>query len=185
MHKKQSDQERQWVELISYSELMTCFDKMGKEITQALSDTKPIVLSVMNGALMPTAEIMKRLEFPMELDYVHVSRYHGGEKPSTELVWYKQPTIDLTDRTVIIVDDILDGGITLGEIKKHCLDRGAKDVRTAVMLDKRVSRDPTALVQEADFVGLEIEDHYVFGFGLDDNNYCRNLKAIYTIKSEG
>jgi hypoxanthine phosphoribosyltransferase len=163
--------------LLSHDELMKAFDTLAEKINVVLKEENPILLTVMNGALMTSSELAKRLNFPLEMDYVHATRYRG-EFAGGAIHWLHEPNSSLKDRTVLVVDDILDGGITLAEIVAYCNNHGAKKVYTAVMLDKYQKRVPNGL-QKADFVGIEIEDHFVFGFGLDYQGYWRNTNAIY------
>jgi hypoxanthine phosphoribosyltransferase len=156
---------------------MKAFDTLAEKINVVLKEENPILLTVMNGALMTSSELAKRLNFPLEMDYVHATRYRG-EFAGGAIHWLHEPNSSLKDRTVLVVDDILDGGITLAEIVAYCNNHGAKKVYTAVMLDKYQKRVPNGL-QKADFVGIEIEDHFVFGFGLDYQGYWRNTNAIY------
>ncbi len=165
--------------LYSFSDLSRALDEMAHKITEVLAKENPILLTVMNGALITAAELAKRLTFPMEMDYVHATRYRG-EFEGGSIHWLHEPQLGLKDRTVLIVDDILDGGITLAEIKAYCERLGARRVYTAVMLDKYQKRIPGGL-SKVDFVGIPIEDHFVYGFGLDYKNYWRNLPGIYRV----
>ena len=122
---------------------------------------------------------MSRLEFPVELDYVHATRYRGDVRGRT-LEWLAHPSSDFKGRSVLIVDDILDEGITLAAIVAHCRELGAREICCAVLVDKQLGR-PRALAR-ADFTGLTVEDRYVFGCGMDYRGYFRNLPAIYALK---
>lgn len=173
----------QATELVSKEELMAAFDKMAHEVTAALKDKNPVLLCVMNGGLMTMSELAMRLRFPLQMDYLHATRYMGETSGGAKVFWRREPSIDLTGRTVVIVDDILDGGITLQAIIEFCEKENAAEVYSAVMLDKQVVREPNGL-ENADFTGLEIEDRYVFGFGLDYHDYLRNIPAIYAVAPE-
>ena len=166
--------------LLSPEQLMVAFDKMAEEITAEMQDMNPIMLPVMNGALIPAAELCKRLRFPIQFDYVHASRYRGKLSGADHVHWVKEPSISLKDRAVLVVDDVLDGGQTLDAIVSYCYGMGAKKVYTAVMLDKKDARDPQGLAH-ADFVGLEIPADYVIGFGLDYHDYLRNAPGVYKV----
>lgn len=157
-------------------------DKLAVEITKELGKELPLVMSVMTGALVPLGMLLPRLNFPLEIDYVHATRYRGNTHGS-HLHWRVEPSTDLENRTVLIFDDILDGGITLAAIKNFCEAKGAKKVYTAVLADKPTTRLPEGL-PHADFVGLEVGDHYVFGCGLDYKEYLRNVPGIYAIAPE-
>lgn len=155
------------------------YTKLAREISEALGACSPLVIPVMMGGMTPAARIMSRLEFPVELDYVHATRYRGDVRGRT-LEWLAHPSSDFKGRSVLIVDDILDEGITLAAIVAHCRELGAREICCAVLVDKQLGR-PRALAR-ADFTGLTVEDRYVFGCGMDYRGYFRNLPAIYALK---
>lgn len=151
---------------------------MAAAITADLHDQNPIVLCVMNGGLITTAKLAVELEFPLQLDYLHASRYRG-ETSGADLQWQRVPSLSLDGRAVLVVDDIFDEGATLDAIVKHCYRSGAAQVLTAVLTDKKHDRKVTDL--KVDYVGLEIIDAYVFGYGLDYKGHLRNAAGIYAI----
>lgn len=170
-------------QLVSKEELMTAFDGLAADVTKALENKNPILLCVMNGGLMTMSELAMRCNFPLQMDYLHATRYMGETSGGAKVFWRREPSIDLTDRCVVIVDDILDGGVTLTAIREFCEKEGAAEVYSAVMLDKIVEREPGGLAH-ADFTGMKIEDKYVFGFGLDYHDYLRNVPGIYSVAEE-
>ena len=166
--------------LYDYAAINTALDKMALEITEKLGDTNPIMLTVMTGALIPAGHLVTRLPFPIEMDYIHVTRYRGSMRGG-DLHWLVEPRSSLKDRTVLIVDDIMDGGLTLSAIIDYCKQAKAKAVYTAVFVNKLREREPTVDF-EPDFVGVTTEDRYLFGFGLDYEEYWRNVPGIYAVK---
>jgi hypoxanthine phosphoribosyltransferase len=156
-------------------------DRMAAAIADNVSGENPIVLAVMTGGLIPTVWLQDRFDFLHQLDYVHASRY-VGETTGGQMSWLGGPRLDMTGRSVLIVDDILDEGLTLQAIIDCCWKRGAKKVRTAVLIKKRHERCVPGL--QADFVGLEVTDHYVFGCGMDYKEHFRHLKQVYAICDE-
>lgn len=168
--------------LFSMVEIDKALDNMSQAIHQSLADKNPVILCVMIGGLVPLGNLLPRLKFPLEIDYVHATRYQGAMSGG-EINWIVKPRIDLRNRTVLVVDDILDGGITLNEILKEVTAMGASKVYSAVLVDKYQKRVPEGL-QQADFVGLKVEDHYVFGYGMDYKEYLRNAPGIYKIAPE-
>jgi hypoxanthine phosphoribosyltransferase len=132
--------------------------------------------------IIPLGNLLPRLNFPLQVDYIHATRYRGGVV-GKDLQIKAEPHMDFKDRVVVIVDDILDDGITLQSITKYCLDKGAHKVYTAVMVDKIRPREKTA-VQKADFSGLTVDRHFLFGYGLDYSNYLRNAPGIYMVAPE-
>jgi len=141
-------------------------------------DTNPALLSKWTGAMIPATWLVQRLDFPLELDYVHATRYQGGTV-GAELDWLVRPRAQLRGRCVLVVDDILDEGVTLAAIVEYCRAAGARAVYSCVLVQKRHER-PRAL-HEADFTGLTVDDRYVFGCGMDYHGYLRNLPAIYAV----
>ncbi len=158
-------------------EVEQALDRIALEITGKLSGEDPIILSVLNGALIPTGYLLTRLNFPLRQDYVHATRYRG-EISGANLEWIGQPSTSITGETVLVIDDILDEGVTLSAIVEACEQAGAKAVYSAVMVEKLHDR---GIGYKADFVGLTVEDRYVFGYGMDYKDYLRNVPAIMAV----
>lgn len=168
--------------LFTTAEIEMALDRMAIQIHQKLQDKNPIILCVMIGGLVPLGNLLPRLDFPLEVDYVHATRYLG-EMEGGELYWKVRPTIDLKGRTVLIMDDILDGGVTLAAIINEVKLMGASEVFSAVLVDKHQKRVENGL-KHADFVGLKIDDHYIFGYGMDYKEYLRNAPGIFIVAKE-
>lgn len=152
--------------------------KVAADISARLGESRPLVLSVMGGAVVFTGHLLPQLAFPLDFDYVHVSRY-GSATQGGALNWIAAPHCNLAGRTVLVLDDILDEGITLAAIKKRMLELGAVACLTAVFADKAIDKaKPIA----ADFVGLSLPNRYVFGYGMDVKGAWRNLPAIYAVR---
>lgn len=169
-------------ELFSLEQIEKALDGMAAEITRDLKDKNPILLCVMVGGIVPMGYLLTRLNFPLEVDYVHASRYRGEIKGGA-IHWRVKPGFDLTDRTVLIVDDILDGGVTLSAIIAEMKAMGASEIRTAVLVDKNHKRETEGLLQ-ADYSALEVDDRYIYGFGMDYNEYLRNVPGIHVVAPE-
>lgn len=168
--------------LHSKLEVEAAIDRMAYAIHHTLEGENPVLLCVLKGGIVLMGNLLPRLDFPLELDYVHASRYQGALEGG-ELFWKVKPSLALHDRTVLIVDDILDGGITLAAIAEYCHSEGAKKTYTAVLLDKPEGRLPGGMPQ-ADFVGLSVDNAFVFGYGLDYKEYLRNAPGIYEVAGE-
>jgi hypoxanthine phosphoribosyltransferase len=153
--------------------------QMGKQVSAAVSGETPLYLPVMHGGLIFAGALALAISADLEFDYVHATRYHGGTR-GKDLLWIKPPGAKMLDRTVLLVDDILDEGYTLSAIRDHCLAQGASRVLIVVLCEKRHGR--TAPGIRADFVGVEVPDRYVFGFGMDYYEQGRNLPGIYALK---
>ena len=170
--------------LHSPNEIQVAYDRIATAITETLIKNiprygSPLILAVPIGGIFPAAEIISRLRFPLEVDYIHATRYQGGTTGKA-LTFLARPRIPLENRTVIVIDDILDEGITLAAILDFCRDNGAREVLTAVLAEKQHNRKPT--IQHADFTGLSVEDRYVFGCGMDYKSHLRNEQGIYAVK---
>jgi len=157
-------------------------DRMAQSITKKLRDENPIVLCVMVGALVPLGHLLTRLHFPLVVDYIHATRYRGQTRGG-DLHWLVEPRHSLKDRTILVVDDIMDGGLTLAAILDYCSQMGAKSTYSAVMVDKKRKREP-GVNFEPDFVGLETPNRYLFGFGLDYEEQLRNAPGIFAISDK-
>lgn len=153
-------------------------DQLAHQITEALGDDTPLVMCVMGGAVVFSGQLLPKLNFPLEFDYVQASRYNN-ETSGRELVWKVEPRENVRGRTVLLLDDILDEGHTLVAIRDKCLEQGAAKVVIAVLIEKRLGHDKPI---HADFVGLTVPDRYVFGCGMDAYGWWRNLPAIYALK---
>jgi hypoxanthine phosphoribosyltransferase len=165
--------------LYAEAEVDAAIERMADAITARLADSNPVVVSVLNGGILPAAKLVLKLRFPLEIDSLKAGRYQG-ETRGNEMRWIHRPAISLEGRTVLIVDDILDEGITLAEIRRWCLAQGAAAVYTAVLVNKRLGREKPCT---PDFVGLEAENRYLFGYGMDYKGYLRNWPGIYACKT--
>ena len=152
--------------------------RMATEITSALGKRNPLLVVVMHGGVYLAGQILPLLGFPLELDYVHVSRY-GDATRGGELHWKTEPTQSVKGRAVLVLDDILDVGHTLAAVRERLLAKGAESVHCAVLTEKETGK-PKPL--RPDFVGLKLPNRYVFGCGMDVSGAWRNLPAIYAMK---
>lgn len=166
-------------ELTSAAEVQAAYDAMGKAITYDLELSDPIVFVVMNGALIPAGQLLTRLNFPFQIGYLHATRY-AGETRGSELKWLVEPSVDVKDRVVLIVEDIFDEGTTLQAIVAELERRGAQKVYSAALVNKVHNRKPKNF--KVDYIGLDIPDRYIFGCGMDYNEYWRNLPGIWALK---
>lgn len=166
--------------LWNQQQVVRAIDTLADQVEKSLAGTNPVVLVVMTGGMVFASELMMRMQFPLTLDYVHVSRYGQGLS-GKEMHWKKALPDNLAGRTVLIVDDILDEGQTLAVLIDACKQQGAASVRTAVLVDKQHNRkfDPEL---KADFTALTIPDRYIFGYGMDYKGYLRNAQGIYAVK---
>jgi hypoxanthine phosphoribosyltransferase len=151
--------------------------RLAGEVGAVLAGRNPLVLCPMTGGVVLAGHLLPQLDFPLEFDYIHATRYAGALRGG-ELTWKVTPTAELADRHVLIVDDVLDRGITLAALVDFCRREGAASVHTLVLVDKRCRREAAI---EADFVGLATPDRYLFGWGMDYKGYLRNAPGIYAV----
>ncbi|BCS52699.1 hypoxanthine-guanine phosphoribosyltransferase [Geobacter sp. SVR] len=166
--------------LIGEAEVAAAIGRMAEELTQRLADANPVVFCVMNGGLIFAGQLLTRLVFPLEAAYLHATRY-GHETSGGHLNWIVRPQAELRGRTVLLLDDILDEGVTLAAIADYCRAQGAAEVLMAVLVDKRHERKVSPGFR-ADVTGIETEDRFLFGYGLDYKGYWRNAPGIYAVK---
>ena len=166
--------------LVSGEEMERILDRLAESITEVLADKDPLVLCVMNGAVIAVGRLLPRLAFPLGLEYVHATRYQGTTNGGN-LEWLHRPAVSVRGRHVLVVDDILDAGITLDAIVRACREDGAAGVYAAVLVEKERKR---ACDCNADFVGVRLPDRYLYGYGLDYKGYFRNADGVYAVADE-
>jgi hypoxanthine phosphoribosyltransferase len=161
--------------LFSTAEVETALDAMAREISRKLAGTDPLIVCVMTGGVVPFGILLPRLKFPFQIDYVHATRY-GKKLVGGQLQWIAGPHQSPRDRTVLLIDDILDEGTTLAGIESRYRHEGAQQVYKAALVVKDRPREQPVHV---DFKGLDVPDRYVFGYGMDYKGYLRNAPGIY------
>ncbi|MDO1510008.1 MULTISPECIES: hypoxanthine-guanine phosphoribosyltransferase [Neisseria] len=154
--------------------------RLADEITADLGGKYPLVLPVMGGAVVFTGQLLPLLRFPLDFDYVHVSRY-GDKLKGGNFNWLRAPQESVADRHVLILDDILDEGHTMAAIKEQVLALGAASCSTAVFANKLIDKEKPIT---ADYVGINVPNRYVFGYGMDAAGAWRNLGAVYALREQ-
>ncbi|MGZ5052305.1 MAG: hypoxanthine-guanine phosphoribosyltransferase [Methylobacter sp.] len=164
--------------LCSEQEVEAALDNMAREINAKLADRNPLLLCVMNGGVVAFGKLLPRLTIPLTIDAINASRYQNKTSGGS-IEWLVKPETELKGRTVLLVDDILDAGITLKALCDYCREQGATEVYTAVLVEKILYQEKPVT---ADFIGLKVEDRYVFGYGMDYKGYLRNAPGIFACK---
>jgi hypoxanthine phosphoribosyltransferase len=164
--------------LCDEAEVREAIARLASEITASLKDRYPLVLAVMGGSIFFAGHLLPQLRFPLEFDTLHASRY-GRATSGGEVVWTVEPGENVRGRTVLVLDDILDGGETLAAIRDRVRSLGAAAFYSAVLTDKDIGRKKPIV---PDFIGLRLPNRYVFGCGMDVSGAWRNLPAIYAVK---
>jgi hypoxanthine phosphoribosyltransferase len=162
----------------SASEVEAAIQRIASEIEKRLAKAYPLVLAVMGGAVVFAGQLLPRLRFPLDFDYIHASRY-GAETRGARVEWRVKPPALVRGRSVLVLDDILDHGETMRAIRDGLIELGADEFHSAVLVEKTLeAKRPIA----ADFVGLRIPDRFVFGCGMDAKGFWRNLPEIRAMK---
>ncbi len=160
------------------TEVQVAIGRLAGEIQARLGEAYPMVLVVMGGAVVFSGQLLPQLRMPLDLDYIHVSRY-GAATKGGGIRWRVEPPVGVRGRNVLVLDDILDGGQTMAAIRDRLLELGAQSFRCAVLVEKILQNEKPL---RADFVGLRIPDRFVFGCGMDAKGFWRNLPEIRAMR---
>jgi hypoxanthine phosphoribosyltransferase len=156
-------------------------DELAARIAADYHDRELTVVAILNGSVILMADLLRRIPLPLKLDCLSVASYHGGTKSMGKLVLRQVSLPDIAGRHVLVVDDILDSGVTLATIREALETEGPLSVRICVLLQKKRTR---VRAVEPDYVGFEIADEFVVGYGLDYLERYRNLPCIGVLKKE-
>ncbi len=156
-------------------------DELAAQISQDYRDRELTVIAVLNGSLMFMADLLRRIPLPLKLDCLSVASYHGQAQTSGEVVFKQVALPDVVDRHILILDDILDSGHTLAAIREKLETAQPRSIRVCVLLSKKKQR---ARRVDADYIGFEIDDEFVVGYGLDFMERFRNLPCIGVLRKE-
>lgn len=159
-------------------EVQAAIRRLAGEVERELKDRYPLVLVVMGGAVVVAGQLLPLLRMPLDVDYVHVTRY-GAAITGGGIEWRVDPPRGVRGRAVLVVDDILDGGQTMRAIRERLMEFGAASFQCAVLVEKVLKKEKPL---SADFVGLKIPDRFVFGCGMDAKGYWRNLPEIRAMR---
>ncbi|MGQ0749699.1 MAG: hypoxanthine-guanine phosphoribosyltransferase [Betaproteobacteria bacterium] len=163
--------------VVSAEDARAAVERVAREVSGKLEDRHPLVLGVMRGSVVFAGHLLPLLRFPLEFDYLDVTRYRDTTRGGT-IDWKVSPGTAVAGRVVLVLDDILDEGHTLAAIRDKLLAAGATEFYSAVFADKNIG---AAKPIEADFVGVRLPNRYVFGFGMDVQGAWRNLPAVYAL----
>src|SRR5436190_11087357 len=165
--------------LFDRAQLEQAIARVALEINRDYVEERPVFLTVMHGGMIFASLLSLELDFDVDFDYLHATRYRGALTGSG-LAWLHRPATPLEGRRVLIADDILDEGHTLKAVKYWCEDQGAIDVRIAVLAVKNHDRRVEGIA--ADYVAVEVPDRYVYGYGMDYHEQGRNLPGLYALR---
>lgn len=166
--------------ILTHEEIVQISSELGKKITQDYEGLRPILVGMLKGCVPFFAELIKHVDCDMEMDFMDVSSYHGTTTSSGNLSILKDLSVDITNRHILIVDDIIDTGITLEKVLELLKDRGAQSVEVVTLLDKPDGRVVEGIVPK--YIGHTIPKKFVVGFGLDYDELYRNIPYIGVLK---
>jgi hypoxanthine phosphoribosyltransferase len=166
--------------IFSAEEIATAIRRMAREISDDLRESNPIVMPIMMGGAFTAYRLCEEFRFAYEMDTVRVARYwpHSAGEPH----WYARPCLELAGRHVLLVDDVLDRGITLHAVEHELRRMQTSGVSTAVLVRKSV--DAKINRPAVDYVGVDAPDHFLFGCGMDFDGRWRGLPALYAVETD-
>lgn len=167
--------------LYSEDDLREVVKRIGKQISEDYKDKNLFLVTVLKGSLVFMADLMRAIDIPCNIDFLAVSSYGSGTSTSGEVQVIKDLNCPLADKDVLVVEDILDSGVTLSFLLKNLSARGPKSIRLCTLLDKPERRKVDI---HPDYVGMQVPDQFIVGYGLDYNEYYRNLPYIGILKPE-
>ncbi len=165
--------------LISKEEINRKVEELAEKLKSEYKGKNPVFIGVLKGAFVFLADLIRRMDMPLEVDFIWVSSYGSSKESSGEIKVIAEPSTDLRGRDVVIIEDILDTGLSLKEIVDYMKGKGVKSVKICVLLDKRERRKVDI---EADYVGFSIPDRFIVGYGIDYAEKFRNLEGIWALK---
>lgn len=166
--------------LYSLADIDAVLDNLAARLNQDYAGKNPLLLCVMNGAVITMGQLLPKLEFALQIDYIHATRY-GDKTFGGELVWQAQPQTAIANRHVLLIEDIYDEGHTLIALREYCQQQGAISVACLALADKQHANKAG---QPPEYIGLQVPDRYVFGFGMDVQGYWRNAPGIFALTEE-
>ncbi len=167
--------------LFSEEDIAKVVKRIGKEISEDYKDKNLFLVTVLKGSLVFMADLMREITIPCSIDFLAVSSYKNGTSTSGEVQVIKDLNCPLSDKDVLIVEDILDSGVTLSFLMKNLSARNPKSIRLCTLLDKPERRKVDVHPQ---YVGMQVEDKFIVGYGLDFDEEYRNLPYIGVLKPE-
>ncbi|MTV83319.1 hypoxanthine phosphoribosyltransferase [Secundilactobacillus folii] len=165
--------------LYSQDDIKAACQRLGAEITRDYVGKKPLFIGVLKGVIFFMTDLMRELDFLTDIDFIDVSSYHGGTASSGEITLVHDVDTDISGRDVVVVEDILDTGRTLAYLQKRLGERQPKSLKVCTLLDKPEGRTVEA---KADYVGFNVPNEFLVGYGLDYNEYYRNLPYVGVLK---
>lgn len=167
--------------LYSQDDIKAACQRLGAQLTQDYAGKKPLVIGVLKGVIFFMTDLLREMDLMADIDFIDVSSYHGGTASSGQVTLEQDISVDIKDRDVIIVEDILDSGRTLAYLKDLLEARNPRSFKICTLLDKPEGRTVEA---KADYVGFDVPNEFLVGYGLDYQEFYRNLPYVGVLKPE-
>lgn len=166
-------------EIVKPEEIEAAVGRLASSINRDYRDLEPVMVGILKGSFIFMADLVRQLEIPVEIEFIRASSYGSGKESTGEVAILKDLEMSVKGRDVILVEDIIDTGRTLAAILRHVSEKMPRSVKVCTLLSK-----PARRVMECpvDYVGLEIEDRFLVGYGLDCAEKYRNLKGLYELR---
>ena len=161
--------------LVTREEIQEAIKKLGAQITADYQGRAPVMVGILKGAIVFFSDLIREIDLPLSVDFMAVSSYGKATKSTGVVQMIKDLSQDITGRDVLIVEDIVDSGVTLSYLKRHLSGKGARDIKIVTLLDKPARR---RVDLRADYFCFNIPDEFVVGYGLDYDEKYRNLPDI-------
>lgn len=165
--------------LINSAQIDAAYDHLAAQLNLHYAGLNPLVMVVMNGGLIPAGQLLTRLNFFHRMDYLHATRYRNNQGAGLE--WKMRPRSAVQGEHILLIDDIFDEGITLKAVVDELNAQQPASLKTCVLINKIHDRKVPDF--QADFIGTDVEDRYIYGCGMDYHGYFRHLPGIYALKA--
>jgi hypoxanthine phosphoribosyltransferase len=167
--------------LISKSVIEQTVARLAAEITEDYHGRQLVAVGILKGAFIFMADLVRQLGIPLEVDFVMVSSYGSGTESSRRVTMRHDLTTDVTGKDILVIEDIVDSGHTVGYVVEHLISKGAASVRLCALADKPSRRERNITI---DYLGFTVPDRFVVGYGLDFDNKFRYLPDIYALEND-
>lgn len=167
--------------LISEEEIHRRLQELGEQITKDFNGKRPILIGILNGSFIFLADLIRYINTDVEVDFIRISSYGNGRESSGHIKILKPLSADINGRAVLVVEDIVDSGLSVQFLRKMLEAFNPSDLRFVTLLNKPEKKKVPVKI---DYIGFDIEDKFVVGYGLDDSQIKRNLRSIYYIEQE-
>lgn len=167
--------------LISEAKIQQRLEELGKQITEDFKDKRPILIGILNGSFIFLADLIRYINTDIEVDFIRISSYGDGRESSGHIKILKPLSADINGRSVLVVEDIVDSGLSIQFLRKMLEAFNPRELKFVTLLNKPEKKKVDL---QLDYIGFNIEDLFVVGYGLDDGQMKRNLRSIYYIETE-